>query len=74
MRTFKTAEECLRLAADCRLAADSSEGQNKARWLQLASRWADLAQARGSNLVPFSIYQRAHPSHDGPRRAGHPRK
>jgi hypothetical protein len=74
MPHFKTAEECLRLAADCRLAADSSEGQNKARWLQLASRWAGLAQVRRSNLVPFRIYHRARPSDDGPQKAVHSRK
>ena len=70
MPPFKTAEECLRLAADCRLAADSSEVQNKARWLQLARRWAELAQARRSNLVQLPIYQRTRPSDDRPRKAG----
>ena len=44
MPQLKTAEQCLRLAADCRVAADAAEGENKGRWVQLATRWDALAQ------------------------------
>ena len=59
MPQLKTAEQCLRLAADCRVAADAAEGENKGRWVQLATRWDALAQVRRTaEIQQCSVYRR----------------
>jgi len=54
---FRTTEECLRLATDCRHSAEVADALNEVRWLQLARKLEQVAEIGRSNLVRFSVYR-----------------